>query len=139
MRLFKNRKGLSLVEAVVSIMVIGIIVVVGLDAPVLLRGNFTGQRTNFTSVNLINSQIEDLREIAIRGGSGAKGGELLEGDHTATENILGAPEGVNVSYNIEYGDWNEDGGPEDVDFRTIRATYTYPDGREINMTGFVVE
>ena len=142
----KNQTGLTLVETVISMVVIAIIVVVGLDAPVLLKRNFTGQKREFTSLNIINSQIEDLREKAMRTPAGFGHTDLSAGTHSETANITpdipNGAAGATLSYVVVVGGWTDDGDANDTDFKTITVTYTYPptsNEQPVVITGYVVE
>jgi prepilin-type N-terminal cleavage/methylation domain-containing protein len=139
MKSFINQRGFTLVEVLISLVIILTIVVFGLGSDMVLRNRLdTTIQNRYNALDLAHYQIEFLK-VTAEEQYGDPGGPFdpAVGTHATTIMSGDIPVGFNVTYTVTDIDWPEDGAG-DADCKRISVTCAYPTS-SVTLDGYVVK
>lgn len=134
-----GRRGFTLVEIIVSMVIIFILALVGLSSDVLQRPLLRNIHDRYTAACLASSQVEDLKRTSRNFYTDPA---LSSGTHNEST-LTDIPDGFTLTYTV--GDrfkWIEDGiSPADKipDYKIIRVNCAYGNNNQVQLTGYIVE
>ena len=134
----RMRKGFSLIEIIVALLLVEVLAVTSLNIYPLLFSICVKQERQFVTVNLALSQIEDLRKIA-ETQFYVNPGVLAAGtDYSHTEHIILLDGTYTLTYTVTDNNWTENDPPVNVDYKTVTATATdTTTNYTVKLTGYV--
>ena len=117
-----NRKGFTVVEGIITMMLLAAIVAGSLSLyPAVLRF-FVRQEQRIIAGNLAYAQIEDLRQIAHNSPLGLGDPSLTDTTHDKTDHII-LPNNFALQYLVTHGDWT---GGSGTTYKKVTVTCTTP-------------
>jgi len=144
MNIISSQKGIGLISVTIAMLIIFAIASASPAFYIALKSRIIEEEQKIAAINLASSQIQALIQIAgADAGGNIASDELISGSYTEQTDDLDslnpASSNYDISYVIQNGGWNEDGGASDVDYKVITVTCEYDNGnKEIVLTGYIV-